>query len=154
MDFGISKVMGDSLSLPSMTRTSQLMGTPHYMSPEQVRDASSVTAASDVYSLGVLMFELLCGRLPFEAESLAELCAAHLHASPPSLQSLYPQVPAELETVVMLCLDKVAERRPTAAELALELSSLADAMGAPGAESFVSTTSHAEPVAHLATLAM
>ena len=153
LDFGISKLQGDESGAVSVTRTSQLMGTPQYMSPEQVRDASSVTAASDVYSLGVMLFELVCGRPPFQAESLGAICAAHLYEQPPSLRALYPQVPEPLALVIMRCLEKSPGLRPTAAELASELSTQADALAAPSAECFFSAAPPPPALAHLATVA-
>lgn len=137
LDFGISKLLDGVDGAGSQTRTAQLMGTPAYMSPEQIRDASSVGGATDVYSFGVVLYEVLTGRLPFDSDSVGALCAAHLYEVPPPVQTLLPVVPDELAAVVMRCLAKQPEARPKAAELAAQLTAWADAQGAPSAETLL-----------------
>jgi serine/threonine-protein kinase len=110
LDFGIAKLhklAGDSLK----TRTGTLMGTPIYMSPEQCLGTREVDHRSDVYSLGVILFELLAGRPPFVSEGFGELLSMHLHEPPPSLRELAPQVTPQTEQVVLRMLAKKPEAR-------------------------------------------
>jgi serine/threonine-protein kinase len=113
IDFGISKIVrpswcGRELSL---TRSQVLMGSPKYMAPEQLRAAQAADSRSDVWSLGVVLYELIAGRAPFDAESLADLCAAVLKEEAVPLRMCCPDVPEALEAVVMRCLDKSPDRR-------------------------------------------
>lgn len=109
LDFGISKVREGRPNEdgPSLTRTSQLLGSPLYMSPEQLRATRDVDARTDVWSLGVVLYELLSGRPPFDGETVADVCARILVSAPPPLKD----VPAALAAVVMKCLEKDPERR-------------------------------------------
>ena len=91
-------------------------GTPGYMSPEQLL-GEPVDGRSDIYAVGVLLFEMLTGRLPFTAPSLPAMLAQHMTQSPPSLAALRPEVPTALVDITERCLRKNAAERPTAAEL-------------------------------------
>jgi len=123
-DFGIARA-ADSVSL---TQTGQVMGTPQYLSPEQAR-GSTATEASDVYSLGVVAYECLAGRRPFDAGSPVATALAHLNQEPPALPA---SVPAPLAAVVMRALAKdPAERYAGAGALAAALRDPAGS-GAPG----------------------
>ena len=111
-DFGIAKTAwSESLAL---TESSAFLGSPKYMSPEQLVNPQTVDARTDVWSFGVVLFEMLTGRLPFEAYTPGALLAAILNEEPRSLRELCPDVPPALEEVVRACLVKDArERCPT-----------------------------------------
>jgi serine/threonine-protein kinase len=124
LDFGISKVTVPTESGPdmSLTKTSAMMGSPLYMAPEQMRSSRDADARSDIWSLGAILFELLTGRPPFDAESLPELCAKILTEKPPPLNSLRADLPKELDEVVGRCLERDREARfSNVAELAVAL---------------------------------
>ena len=109
LDWGIAKVMD-----PEPHRTvrhtieGQLVGTPQYLSPEQAR-GGDVSPQSDVYSLGVMAYELFLEQLPFEAETSAEIMAMHLRATPPPPRDLWPDIPPQLEHLILF-----VERLPDA----------------------------------------
>jgi eukaryotic-like serine/threonine-protein kinase len=128
LDFGISKSMLEvdaSASDASLTAPRALLGSPLYMSPEQLRDASGVDARTDVWAMGVVIFELLSGRAPFETNSIPELYAKILNEPTPSLRALVPNVSFELEAVVTRCLEKERSRRfSDAADLARAIDRL------------------------------
>jgi serine/threonine-protein kinase len=132
LDFGLSKAGETEDGEGGLTRAHALMGTPRYMSPEQVKDSSSVTGSSDVYSLGVLVYELVAGTSPFSARSLPELFLAHAREQPLDLRRAAP-VTEGLAEAVMRCLAKRADERPSAAELSRLLAAAADEQGAPAA---------------------
>lgn len=120
LDFGISKV--DSPSEQDTTTTGLTMGTPKYMSPEQMRSLRDTDGRTDIWSLGAILYELLAGRPPFAADSVAQVCALVLEGNLPSLRKLRPDVPLALEAVVARCLRKrPSERFSTADELARAL---------------------------------
>lgn len=113
MDFGIARLGGD----PAVTATGLVIGTPAYMSPEQVRSAT-VDARSDVYSLGCCLFHLLTGRPPFVGSDPVALAYQHVKEPPPSPVDVQPDVSPELATVVLRALAKQPdERYQSAAEL-------------------------------------
>jgi serine/threonine protein kinase len=129
LDFGVSKsvrLAGDPKA--KLTRTSAMLGSPLYMAPEQMRSSRDVDARGDVWALGVVLFELLTGRSPFEAETMPELCLKIVSEPPLSLAQLRPAIPPELVAVVERCLEKDRDKRyEDAAALALALSAFAPA---------------------------
>jgi hypothetical protein len=119
LDFGLAR--GAGIDLATLTRTGTILGTPGYMSPEQF-DAHGVDERSDVYSLGVVLFEVLTGRLPFVGRTPIAVALAHKTEPPPLPRALRQAIPAWLERAVLRCLEKDPARRfATAAELAVEL---------------------------------
>jgi len=125
-DFGLAKAGAVS---QFKTRTGVIMGTPTHISPEQAQGLPA-TAQSDVYALGVIVFELVAGRRPFEAPSLMDLVIKHVKDPAPPLRSLVPDVPAVLDHLVARCLEKQPADRPQgAAAVAAGLRKAADATG-------------------------
>jgi serine/threonine-protein kinase len=109
LDFGISKDMGTSLRLSSrstLTNGGTAIGSPSYMAPEQMRALADLDARADIWSLGAILFELLTGRCPFEAESPALLFSKVLVEEAPSLMGATNQAPAELAAIVQRCLQR------------------------------------------------
>ena len=121
LDFGIAKLTEKSTK---KTATSAVMGTPIYMSPEQCRGAGYVDGKSDVYSLGVILFEMLSGRVPFIAEGAGELIGMHLFKAAPRLLQHAPQVDAQLAALVDSLLVKDPSQRPAMQQVALHLQQL------------------------------
>ncbi|GMV19333.1 MAG: serine/threonine protein kinase [Polyangiaceae bacterium] len=118
LDFGISKASHDPLLEGTLTTSRAMIGSPMYMSPEQVRDAKSVDGRSDIWSLGVILHELLSGKPAFRGESLPAICAAIAADQPQSLSEARPDVPPELVAIVSRCLEKdPALRYQSVAEL-------------------------------------
>ncbi|MFL5306936.1 MAG: serine/threonine-protein kinase, partial [Polyangia bacterium] len=107
LDFGVAKLQGPVAGGGDLrTRTGIVMGTPQYMSPEQCRDARDVDHRADVYSLGVVLHEMLAGRPPFSSSSWGELVHMHIGVAPPSLRACGVDVPAPLEAIVLRALAK------------------------------------------------
>lgn len=109
MDFGLAKVMGMGAS---QTFAGAIMGTPHYISPEQARGEGLVDHRSDIYSLGVTFFHMLTGRVPFEAQTPMGVLLRHIDDSPPRLGLLRPDLPIALEGLVNAMLAKAPKDRP------------------------------------------
>jgi tRNA A-37 threonylcarbamoyl transferase component Bud32 len=110
LDFGISKIPRRD-ARDAMTVTTAMMGSPSYMSPEQMVASKDVDARSDVWSLGVVLYELLTHAVPFTGESMPEVVAAILSVIPEPLRQRRPDAPAALEAVVACCLEKEPGRR-------------------------------------------
>lgn len=126
LDFGIARAVQGLPSADRRVTSSGAVGSPPYMSPEQVRASADLDARTDIWSLGCVLYELLTLRVPFHRGSRMESCAAVLEQEPPPLRALRPDLPAELETVVARCLRKVAsERYAHVAELADALAPFA-----------------------------
>jgi eukaryotic-like serine/threonine-protein kinase len=124
LDFGMAKIVTADDSAPegSLTSTSEILGSPWYMSPEQIRSSKSVDHRTDIWALGVVLHKLLSGTQPFKAESLSS-CLIKIVTDPPALlRSTRPDAPAELESIILRCLEKdVSHRYQNVAELALAL---------------------------------
>jgi serine/threonine protein kinase len=112
LDFGISKMtaMGSSAQ-EHLTQTSALMGSLLYMSPEQMRSPKGVDARADIWALGVVLYELLSHRHPFEGETQAEVCIKIVTEAPLPVQGFRPDLPPGLRDVIATCLEKDRERR-------------------------------------------
>jgi len=120
LDFGISKLTtpGSSSDM-GMTKTSSVMGSPLYMSPEQMSSTRNVDMRTDIWALGIILYEILTGRVPFEAETMPQLCGMILQDPPRPMRDLRADVPDGLQWVVLRCLEKNRERRfANVAELA------------------------------------
>jgi serine/threonine protein kinase len=118
LDFGISKT-GVGEMEQGLTQTSALMGSPQYMSPEQLRSAKQVDARTDIWSLGICLHELLTGDVAFQAETIPELYVAILSHAPEPLRMKRPEAPAPVEAAILRCLEKDPARRfANVAELA------------------------------------
>jgi serine/threonine protein kinase len=129
LDFGISKLSNrpeDTGPSESLTQTQSMIGSPHYMSPEQLKSAKDVDARTDIWSLGGVLFKLLTSEPAFDGASTPELCVAILVGEPRDLRALRPDLPEALVQVVMKCLLKdPALRYPSVSELAHALAAFA-----------------------------
>ena len=118
-DFGLAR---DRSLAESLTRTGDVLGTPNYMSPEQFRGEKTVGPAADVWGLGVIFYQCLTGELPFKADTPLHMAGQVQQVEPERPRRLQPDVPPELEALCLRCLHKVAQSRPSAAELAAGLA--------------------------------
>jgi serine/threonine-protein kinase len=122
LDFGISKVTTPGAPGYGMTRTTAVVGSPFYMAPEQMQLSKSVDARADIWALGVILFELVTGRPPFQSEALTDLAIKVYTEPTPSARALRPSMPAGLDQVIATCLAKDrAARFANISELAIAL---------------------------------
>jgi serine/threonine-protein kinase len=167
LDFGISKMRDKEGFRGDMTRTKATLGSPLYMSPEQLVSTGDVDARADLWSIGVILFELLSGKLPYEAETMPQLVAQVLQNAPRRLRSLVPGISEGLDEAVMRCLQPATMRYQNIGEMAEAFAPFAPARsqisiqrvsrlfgGAPGAgtqrlsrpSSFPDVSPHAKTV--------
>jgi eukaryotic-like serine/threonine-protein kinase len=113
LDFGISKMLGTAHSRPgvAMTKTSVILGSPLYMSPEQLQSMKDVDLRTDIWALGVILYELVAGSSPFASDTLPEFVEKVLSTAPAPLSATRPDVPAGFEAVVRRCLERDHARR-------------------------------------------
>jgi serine/threonine protein kinase len=116
LDFGLAKTQHAEERLVARTRTGQMLGTPMYMSPEQCK-AKGVDHRTDIYALGCMCYELLCGRVPFDADNVAELITSHLMVEPPRPSNLKPGLPEDLDKLLFNMVAKDPLKRPGVGEI-------------------------------------
>jgi hypothetical protein len=129
-DLGLAKQTDDP-DLQRLTATGMVVGTPLYVSPENIRDPKSAGSASDIYSLGATLYHLLTGRPPFKEHTPYEVMRAHLESRVQPIRELSPGVPIGLAQLVERCLSKSPDKRPSAAELADRFSQGAGLKASP-----------------------
>ena len=140
LDFGISKVteLGASTGDNTMTATTDVMGSPFYMSPEQMESTRGVDARTDIWAMGVILYEVLTGRVPFDGETIGEVCRDIASRRPKPVRDFRPEVSPALESVVFRCIEKDREKRYSdVAELALALGDFASPRGKLSVETIV-----------------
>ncbi len=146
LDFGVAKVPpddsrafdGESSESTGVTGTGVLLGSPHYMSPEQMQSSRDVDARADVWSLGVVAYQIITGRLPFEGDGLAQVATAVLEGNPPPPSSLVTGLPPALDTAILACLEPDRERRcATVVQLVVSLSPFAPRSANPSIQRFL-----------------
>jgi serine/threonine protein kinase len=123
MDFGIARVseVKGGVAAAGLTTTGTVMGTPDYMPPEQAQGRPA-DFRSDIYSLGVVLFEIFTGVLPFEGDSLMGVVLNHIQKPPPRPRQVNARVPPELEVIILRCLEKDPARRyPRVSDLLKDL---------------------------------
>ncbi|MDK1740681.1 Stk1 family PASTA domain-containing Ser/Thr kinase [Dellaglioa algida] len=117
-DFGIAVALADH----SLTQTNTLLGSVHYLSPEQAR-GSMATKRSDIYSLGIILYEMLTGKVPFEGETAVSIALKHFQSEVPSVREFDPNIPQSLENIVLQATSKVPQDRfQSAEEMSIALS--------------------------------
>ena len=144
LDFGVAKFAVEEHEdddYQTLTQVGAIIGTPRYMSPEQCAGTAPLTPASDVYSLGIILYEMLTGVVPFSAETPLALAMKQVTEAPVPPREIVPAIPRELETVVLHALAKqAADRPPDANELRRELHATAEGLGLEHADSTVTPT--------------
>ena len=139
LDFGIAKLVTAEPGKGPRTRTGALVGTPDYMAPEQI-GGRAIDARTDIYSAGVVLFEAMTGRRPFEGQSDFEVMRAHVDSPPPSVRTLRADIPVEIEAVVVRALAKApGDRFATATEMANALQAASATLPEGAWRSFSST---------------
>src|SRR6185295_1908387 len=132
LDFGIAKLAPMVSGEVSQTRTGMVMGTPTYMAPEQCRGAGSVDHRADLYALGCVAYQMMCGQPPFVSDGAGDLIARHLYFPPEPLRVKLPEIPGQVDDLVLWLLQKEPAARPaSAADLVRAIDGLAG-VGEPG----------------------
>ncbi len=122
LDFGVSKIKETKLADARLTQTGQVLGSPLYMSPEASRGATDIDHRADIYAVGIMLYELSTGKAPFVADNYLQVLHMHVNDTPRAPRVICPEIPEELEQVILHALEKQRElRTQTMAELADEL---------------------------------
>jgi eukaryotic-like serine/threonine-protein kinase len=141
LDFGISKVPPSSSSRGpdlGLTLAATVMGSPRYMSPEQMRSTKNVDARTDIWSLGTILYELLAGEPPFKGDTMPEICASILQDPLPAISTIRPEIPVALEAAIARCLQKdPADRFAHMGDVAHALAEFASPSGRTSAQRIV-----------------
>lgn len=137
-DFGLAKSLG---AISSMTQSGEMLGTPRYMAPEQV-EAKHVDARTDIYSLGLIFYEMVTGDVPFTAETTLQLMYKRAHETPPAPKTVVPELPDWLNNVIMKCLERAPEQRYQSTR---EILADIEAQNAPELSRIIRTTVIQEP---------
>ena len=156
LDFGISKLTlgGDEPSLdPALTQTATIMGSPSYMSPEQLKSTKEVDSRADVWSLGAVLYEAITGKPAFRGESLPQVCAMIASEDPALPSSRRDGIPLELERMLLRCLEKNPDRRASLLELARTVAKFAPERARASLERIEATAGGGEPRPRAATVA-
>jgi serine/threonine protein kinase len=153
LDFGISKCLNPGITAdPGLTDSRTMMGSPAYMSPEQMRSSRNVDHRTDIWGLGTALFELVTGRVAWSGDSLSEVCVQVASDPAPSIRQLVPSAPGELDAIVARCLEKRPERRyQHVADLAVAVSPFASPRGRVTLERVLRISGHGKE--HAATTA-
>jgi serine/threonine protein kinase len=132
LDFGVAKLTR-AAPTPLRTLTGVVIGTAHYMAPEQAAgELARIGPGTDIYALGVILFQLSTGRLPFENDSFAGQLVAHMTRPPPQPRAINPDIPEDLERFILRCLAKEPSERPTSMmQFQFELGAVLDGHGLP-----------------------
>jgi serine/threonine-protein kinase len=109
LDFGLAKMFQDASSV--QTAAGVLLGTPQYMSPEACESKPGIDHRTDIYALGILLFQMICGKLPFDGDSMGEVLVKQVTALPPAPRGLNPSIPPSVEQVLLRCLAKHPDAR-------------------------------------------
>ncbi|MFO0606084.1 MAG: serine/threonine-protein kinase [Polyangiales bacterium] len=149
IDFGLSKILDATRESLTLTREGSILGTPYYLSPEQARGETSVGAGADVWAMGVIFFEAIAGRHPFQAPNYNALMIAIVSDPIPRLDAVAPDVPAALADAVARALDRDRARRFEDMGAFLDAVRAATTDGLPTA---AAATTEASPLAHAPTL--
>ena len=144
-DFGVAKALSNAASAPTLTTVGVAVGTPTYMAPEQGTAEGSADHRADIYSLGAVAYEMLAGRPPFTATNITQLLVAHATASPVPVTDRRADVPHWLATLVMRCLEKVPNDRPSSAA---EIRDLLEVTPTPSSERALRSLAVLPPRAH------
>jgi len=111
LDFGLAKLTQGDDKVSHKTRTGSVMGTPYYMAPEQCEGKANIDHRADIYSLGVILFEMLTGKVPFGGEGYGEIIVKHITAAVPSPRAINPLLPPSIENIILRALAKSREDR-------------------------------------------
>jgi serine/threonine protein kinase len=111
LDFGLAKLTQSDEKVTHKTRTGSLMGTPYYMAPEQCEGRTAIDYRADIYSLGVILFEMLTGKVPFGGEGYGEIIVKHITMPPPSARELIPEIPRAVDLILLRALAKDRDLR-------------------------------------------
>ncbi|HKC66253.1 MAG TPA: protein kinase [Pyrinomonadaceae bacterium] len=149
LDFGIAKIIENVDQDPALTAPNLIIGTPQYMSPEQCSQAANIDSRSDIYSLGVILYEMLVGHVPFTGESPTAIMMKHLQEPPPSVLEERKDVPAAVGRVVLRAMAKRPEDRyQTVSELSEAFASAAEGKDSATAAAAAETAGSPERTTH------